>query len=53
MFMQQASTNNVLLFPALTEAALKQYNMEAALTLRIAANTSQEILKYASDRIIE
>jgi hypothetical protein len=50
---ENACTNNVLLFPVLTEAALKQYDTEAALTLRIAAGTSQEILKFASDRIID
>jgi hypothetical protein len=46
-------THNVVLFPILTEAALKQADAEAALTLRIAALTSREILKFASDRILE
>jgi hypothetical protein len=50
---KKAQTNNVVLFPVLTEAALKQAGVEAALTLRIMADTSQEVLKYASDRIIE
>jgi hypothetical protein len=49
---KNAQTNNVLLFPVLTVAALKQADLEAALTLRIMADTSQEVLKYASDRII-
>jgi hypothetical protein len=50
---KKAYSNNILAFPVLTEAALKQHDIEAALTLRITADTSQEVLKYASDRVIE
>jgi hypothetical protein len=53
LVVKRAYTHKVVLFPILTEAALKQADAEAALTLRIAAHTSREVLKYASDRILD
>jgi hypothetical protein len=50
---KKSYTHKVVPFPVLTEAALKRSDMEAVLTLRMAADTSQEVLKYTSDRIID
>jgi hypothetical protein len=41
---KKAYTHNVVLFPVLTEAALKQADAEADLTLSIAAYTTREVL---------